>query len=392
MPESRLEHLLNSYVHNDITTAEEEELMGLLAQTENESDVKEIIDRVIKHTGAEAQMGAPVSKAILQSILQKDKGNIVPITSRKTVSISWAAAAVIVLLTGIAAYWVLTGKQDGKAKLAAAVKKENPIMPGGNKAILTTSAGNTIVLDTAKNGALMQTGATRISKQNGLLVYNAGSAQHAGIPVTYNTLATPRGGQYRLLLPDGTKVWLNAASSLYFPSAFEGDNRQVVLTGEAYFEVTRNKEKPFIVMAGGIRVNVLGTHFNINAYPEEKAVKTTLLEGSVRISKGDITGLLKPGQQGVLDNDKTGVTVSNADIEEVMAWKNGLFQFDGADITTVMEEIGRWYDVDVEYPGKIPMHRFQGKISREAQLSDVLKILELSNVKFTVTGKKIIVQ
>ena len=170
------------------------------------------------------------------------------------------------------------------------------------------------------------------------------------------------------------------------------DRLQVVLTGEAYFEVTRNKEKPFIVMVGGIRVNVLGTHFNVNAYPEEKAVKTTLLEGSVRINKGNITGLLKPGQQGILDNDKTVVTVSNADIEEVMAWKNGLFQFDGADITTIMEEIARWYDVDVAYPGKVPMHRFQGKISREAQLSDVLRILELSNVKFTVTGKKIIVQ
>jgi len=392
MPESRLEQLFNSYINNNITDAEEEELMGLLAQAENEPDVQELIDRVIKNTGPEVRMDAPASAAILQSILQKDKSNIVPITGRKAVSISWAAAAVVVLLTGAAAYWVLTEKQDGQAKLAATVKKENPILPGGNKAVLTTSAGNTIVLDTAKNGALIQTGATRISKQNGLLVYNAGASHPAGIPVTYNTLTTPRGGQYQVLLPDGTKVWLNAASSLYFPSAFEGDNRQVVLTGEAYFEVTRNKEKPFIVMVGGIRVNVLGTHFNVNAYPEEKAVKTTLLEGSVRINKGNITGLLKPGQQGILDNDKTVVTVSNADIEEVMAWKNGLFQFDGADITTIMEEIARWYDVDVAYPGKVPMHRFQGKISREAQLSDVLRILELSNVKFTVTGKKIIVQ
>jgi ferric-dicitrate binding protein FerR (iron transport regulator) len=195
-----------------------------------------------------------------------------------------------------------------------------------------------------------------------------------------------------VILPDGSRVWLNAASTLRFPTAFTGNEREVALTGEAYFEVAKDNSRPFRVMAGNMQVNVLGTQFNINAYPEESAIRTSLLEGSVRITNGNVSGLLKPGQQAVLDREEGNIKIKDVDMSGIVAWKNGLFQFEGADIITIMREISRWYDVEVVYAGKVPVRRFEGKISRNVQLSDVLEILELSNVKFTLEGRKIIVQ
>jgi transmembrane sensor len=242
-----------------------------------------------------------------------------------------------------------------------------------------------------QNGTLLQKGATKITKQGGLLIYNDSGSTNQDAPIVYNTLSTPRGGQYQVVLSDGSKVWLNAASSLHFPTSFTGNQRVVELTGEAYFEVTKNKKKPFFVKVGDMQVKVLGTHFNINAYSDESSIKTSLLEGSVKIAKGKVTGLLNPGEQAVLDNQNDKVEIKKVNMDEVMAWKNGIFQFDGADLTTIMRDISRWYNVEIVYDGEEPMRRFEGKISRTAQLSDVLKILALSNVKFIVVGNKIIV-
>jgi ferric-dicitrate binding protein FerR (iron transport regulator) len=195
-----------------------------------------------------------------------------------------------------------------------------------------------------------------------------------------------------MVLPDGSKVWLNAESSLRFPTAFTGNQREVTLTGEAYFEVAKNKEKPFRVEVDGMSINVLGTHFNVNAYLDENNIRTSLLEGSVKIIKGNLSELLKPGYQAVLNKKQDKIRITDADMDGVMAWKNGLFQFDGADINTIMHEIGRWYNVEIVYSGKVPARTFEGKISRNAELSEVLRILELSKVKFSVVGRKIIVQ
>ncbi len=258
--------------------------------------------------------------------------------------------------------------------------------------MLTTSDGSTIVLDSIQNGTITHKGATQITKQGGMLIYNVSSSTGQDAPVVYNTLTTPKGGQYQVVLPDGSKVWLNAASSLHFPSAFPGRERVVELTGEAYFEVVKNKKKPFHVRVGNMSVNVLGTHFNVNAYPDENSIKTSLLEGSVKIVTGKASGILRPGEQAVLNNQGDKVDINDANLDDVMAWKNGLFQFDGAGITSIMKEIGRWYNVQIVYNGKIPERRFDGKISRNAQLSEVLRILELSNVKFSVVGNSIIVQ
>ncbi len=393
MPVSRLEYLFNRHAQFNCTADEEEELMALMAQPENEAEVQALISKVITYTGAEMQLQEHRSNAILHNILQADKTKeeIVPVDDSKKEFILWkamAAAAVILFMAGVA-YWVL-GKKKDKEPLLAAEKHSPVVLPGGNKAMLTIADGRILVLDSMQNGMLTEQGGTRIKKHGSILIYDEGALANA--PFAYNTLSTPRGGQYQVVLPDGSKVWLNAASSLRFPTAFTGSQRLVELTGEAYFEVTKNKQKPFHVKVSDMQVEVLGTHFNINAYGDEGTIKTSLLEGSVKVTKGSTSALLKPGQQGVLDHRADKLKVADADMNEVMAWKNGLFHFEGADISSIMQQIGRWYDVDIVFSGKISRRRFEGKINRNAQLSEVLQILELSNVKFSVEGKKIIVR
>ena len=413
MPSSRLEYLFDNYVHFKCTAEEEEELMALLAQSENEAAVQALIDETIKNTGVEMRMPDQVAASILQNILQKEKGIVVPLKSKKIHFGMWMrVAAAAVVLFAIASYWFFDKKDNSeKGKAIAVSEKPASILPGGSHAVLTMSDGSTIVLDSMQNGTL-QHGSAKINKQGGLLIYNALASSQSNKKVLYNTLSTPRGGQYQVVLPDGSKVWLNAESSLHFPTAFTGNQREVTLTGEAYFEVApltpsrkdplgkgRQGKVPFIVSVAstsedgrGMRIEVLGTHFNVNAYSDENAIKTSLLEGSVKIIKDNKSKLLKPGNQAVLNKKQDKIDITDVDMNEVMAWKNGLFQFEGADITTIMREIGRWYNVEIVYSGKVPTRIFEGKISRNAELSEVLRILELSKVKFSVVGRKIIVE
>ncbi|MEO8962041.1 MAG: FecR family protein [Ginsengibacter sp.] len=397
---TRLEYLFDRYLQQSCSREEEKDLMALIAQSDNEDEIQLLINKVIENTGIKIQMSEQVAISTLQNILHKDKGLVTTVRNKPTVFKIWiraAVAAAMVLFIAGTVYWFFDKKEDNRSAIVAPAHKQSPILPGGDRALLTMSDGTTIVLDSMQNGTLQQ-GNTKINKQGGLLIYKglASSSQYSA-PVVYNTLSTPRGGQFQLILPDGSKVWLNASSSLRFPTAFTGNHREVILTGEAYFEVAKNKEKPFRVKVGSMQVNVLGTHFNINAYQDENTVRTSLLEGSVRIVNGDKTDLLQPGQQEVLikkedKSDSYRMEKRNVDMNEVVAWRNGLFQFDGGDIKTIMRQISRWYDVEILYEGKEPERSFQGKISRDAQLNDVLKILELSNVKFSLEGKKIIVQ
>ncbi|KAA9038661.1 DUF4974 domain-containing protein [Ginsengibacter hankyongi] len=394
MPESRLEYLFNCYVENNYNQQEEIEFMELLAQPENQEPVKKLIDKLIRKTGSEIQMPGMNAASILQNILHKDKAVVVSLKSRKSASSFWmrvAAAAVILFLAGASVYQLLNKKNEVGTK-PVSINEKHAIVPGGNKAVLIRSDGSKIVLDSIQNGTVLQKGPTKISKQGGLLIYNVSAPSNPEEAVVYNTLSTPRGGQYQVVLSDGTRVWLNATSSLHFPSAFIGNQRVVELTGEAYFEVAKNKKKPFLVNVGDMQVKVLGTHFNINAYPDEDAIKTSLLEGSVKVTRAAASGILKPGEQAILKNGDGQVEIREANMDEVIAWKNGLFQFDGADIRTIMREIGRWYNVEIIYSGTVPQRQFEGKISRDAQLTDVLQILELNNVKFSIVGNKIIVQ
>jgi ferric-dicitrate binding protein FerR (iron transport regulator) len=275
--------------------------------------------------------------------------------------------------------------------------------------MLTLADGRTITLDDVQNGILTKEGNTAVSKKDGIVMYHspAGDAQPAAI-ISYNTLTTPRGGQYQLVLPDGSKVWLNAASSIKYPTAFTGNERKVEVTGEGYFEVAKNASMPFHVQVNNMDVEVLGTHFNINGYSDEPSIRTTLLEGSVKVRqwsmvngqlKTENEALLKPGEQAALAGTHSPLTTHHSPLtidhspntEEVMAWKNGLFQFQDASIESIMRQVARWYDVQIEYKGKIN-NEFIGKIPRHVPVSSVLNILESTGwVHFTIVGKKIIV-
>jgi transmembrane sensor len=299
-----------------------------------------------------------------------------------------AAAILIFVLAGTFFFY---NRHKGQPGLITQNKPHaTDIAPGGNKAILTLANGSKLILNNAKNGDLSIQAGTRIVKQDSLISYNTTTANSS--EVSYNTITIPNGGQYQLILADGTKVWLNAASSLRFPTAFTGNKRTVELTGEAYFEVAKNKDKPFNVKTATQTVQVLGTHFNINAYSNETNVKTTLLEGSVKVYSANVSVMISPGQQSVLESNGSFEIKRNLDTDEIVAWKNGIFQFNEADIQTVMRQIARWYNIDVEFKGKLPDDLYRGKISRNVNVSQVLRILELSGINFTIEGRKIIVR
>lgn len=310
----------------------------------------------------------------------------------------YTAASVAAMLVLIAGYIFLI---PGHQHPVTAANKNQPsntpkvytadVAPGGNKAILTLANGSIVTLDDMKVGTTARIGSLDIHKtKGGQLSYSVNPDSMHTQTVQFNTLTTPKGGQYEVVLADGTKVFLNAASSLRFPTAFTGTERNVELTGEGYFEVAKNKAMPFKVKVGDMTVAVLGTHFNIMAYEGEKWVKTTLLEGSVRLTSGSASTMLKPGEQARLTNSGS-LNVVRVNTAEEVAWKDGYFAFNNTDIQTVMRQMSRWYDVEVQYSGAVPNDEFVGKISRSSKLSEVLRTLELTGVHFRMENKKIII-
>ncbi|MBP8114121.1 MAG: FecR family protein [Chitinophagaceae bacterium] len=322
--------------------------------------------------------------------LNKKEAIVVPFYKRSFFRV--AASVAILLLVSIGAFLIYNNKN--KHTEVAKVEKTNSlnsdVVPGGNKAILTLADGSTIILDNAANGNLTEQGNTKVIKlDDGQLAYN--TLNEKPTEIVYNTISTPRGGQYQLTLADGTKVWLNAASTLRFPATFSGNERKVELTGEGYFEVAKNAAMPFKVSVNNMTVEVLGTHFNINSYSDEASIKTTLLEGAVKVTNGDAVQMLSPSNQAQLTADGEIRLNRNVDIEDVVAWKNGIFNFSGTAIENIMRQISRWYDLDVSYEGAISKETFSGVVSRNSNLSQVLKIMEQAGVKFKIEGKKIIV-
>jgi len=324
----------------------------------------------------------------------------------------WIVAAVTLAAVSLTSiyFWKANKVRQTVSPAPAVAVSNNDLLPGGNKATLLLGDGSVVNLGAAKNGVIRKVAGTLIDKQDGQLRYNVSSAdqapgkadqasgkadqtpEKADLAPEMNTIQTPRGGQYQVILPDGTKVWLNAASSLTYPTAFRGTDRAVRLNGEAYFEVAASKDKPFKVTVGKMHVDVLGTHFNIMAYEDENVIRTTLLEGAVRVTSGGASRLLKPGQEGRIERSSDAISQLDVNADEAVAWKNGVFQFGGASIETVMREIVRWYDVDVEYQGRTNEH-FRGTISRDVNASEVFKMLELTGaVHFAIDKKKIIVK
>ncbi|NLR56794.1 DUF4974 domain-containing protein [Chitinophaga polysaccharea] len=292
-----------------------------------------------------------------------------------------AAVAVLVVFTGIK-FWKTGSRQTDSDKLLTG----KAMVPGSNRAVLTLSNGESVVLDSAGN-RVMQRGSATIHLRNGEVVYNNTTSQQQA----FNVLTTPAGGQYQLVLPDGTKVWLNAASSLRFPAGFDGKERRVELSGEAYFEVAQDTKMPFVVQSGDKQVQVLGTHFNLMAYQEEPSTDVTLLEGVVKVIHRADTALLKPGQQAKLADARRIQLVPHADTEKIIAWKNGFFSLNGEGTEVVMRQLARWYNAEIVYAGKVPDLKFEGSIKRSYELADVLAILEESGIHFKIDGRKIIV-
>ncbi|PSL26408.1 FecR family protein [Chitinophaga ginsengisoli] len=296
----------------------------------------------------------------------------------------WAAAAAILFLL-VSGTWFFMSRQQRHETMLAVDDKA----PGTDKALLTLADGQVVTLDSAGKGQVVQ-GNTAIQQQGGLLKYSA-DVHAAG----FNTLSTPRGGQFRVVLPDGTAVWLNAATSLRYPTAFNGNERVVMLRGEAYFEVAKNTAKPFRVQIDEhTAVEVLGTHFNIHAYSDENQISTTLLEGKVVMTKSNATlrrVVLDPGQQAVADKEQL-ILSKQVNMDQVMAWKNGMFNFEGMDLPSVLRQLARWYDVEIVYEGKIPTRKFGGEMQRDLSLQQVLRILERMDVKCRIeNGNRLIV-
>lgn len=287
--------------------------------------------------------------------------------------ISIAAAILIFISFGIY-YW---SNIYQPAPESISLSKQYDISPGGNIATLTLADGRKISLTDAENGELAEQSGIQVTKTaDGQLLYTVTGLENSSHSLLYNTIETPPGGQYQINLPDGSRVWLNSSSSLHYPVRFTGKERKVEITGEAYFEVAHNKDMPFKVVSDGQTVEVLGTHFNIMAYPDESSTKTTLLEGSVRVTKENKSTVISPGQQARLKDGN--INVIAVDTKEVTAWKDGYFIFKSEDIQSIMRQISRWYNAEVEYQGDISGKVFGGRISRSRNVSEVLKILELT--------------
>jgi transmembrane sensor len=301
------------------------------------------------------------------------------------------AACIALVVTAIGAVFYSNNLNSLKNKNKIAL--ENDVAPGGNNAVLTLADGSQVLLNDTDNGKIIEEKGISITKaKDGQLIYRiidrgANSTSNTEQVIAYNTITTPRGGQYQVLLPDGTQVWLNASSSIKFPTYFSAKQRNVTLTGEAYFEVSKDKTKSFVVNVDEMSVEVLGTHFDVMAYKDEESINTTLLEGSVKVTKNNESRILKPGQQAKV---KGGIQVVEA-AADVLAWKNGLTSFIDADIRTIMRQVARWYDVEVKYEGDIPRRLFTGEISRKANLSELIKIIKLSNIQLKLEGNVITV-
>jgi len=312
-----------------------------------------------------------------------------------------SAAAILLATVSIGIFFYTNSKSKNQPLTYHSKTLKNDIAPGGNKAFLTLANGRRINLNEAANGRLAEQEGIEITKTaSGQLVYTISSAAvgssnvNKSMPGTFNIIETPRGGQYQINLPDGTKVWLNANSSLRYPTRFTGNERNVNLNGEAYFEVAKNASKPFKVQGKNQVIEVIGTHFNINSYNDEPLVRTTLLEGAVKVTskKSGKSKLLKPNEQSIFNANNDEITIENVNTEEAVAWKNGLFIFVDEDLKSVIRKVARWYDVDVEYRGKIDDSTFSGIVSRSQSISQVIEIIEkTSNYKIKIEERRLII-
>ncbi|WP_290709575.1 FecR family protein [Flavihumibacter sp. CACIAM 22H1] len=414
MPTHRLNYLLEQFFQKTISVQETEELNELLSQLDKDTPLEEWMREKWASYVAEASLSDQEADGYFEVISgrveegervkKEEEGGSVEEVKGAVYFLKryWGrvAAVVVVVASGLLLYLSTQEKASPVPAEQLAKTARQDVAPGGNYATLTLGDGSKLVLDSVGNGLIASQGNARIIKlNNGALSYEK---ENAADKVVFNTMSTPVGGQYRLTLPDGTGIWLNAASSITYPTAFTGGERTVSITGEVYFEVAKNPRQPFKVKAGDQLIEVLGTHFNVNAYPEERSLATTLVEGSVKVS-GIGTGhtenpasaapvlILQPGQQAQFSKGKLQLN-QYPDLEETLAWKDGLFHFNGTNIETIMRNVARWYGVEVVYKDKID-EQFVAEIPRNVNVSQLLELLELTRqVKFSVENKVITVR
>lgn len=391
--EKRLEALFERYILRVISPEEERELMALLADPGLAGKREELIEKAYDRTTEDFSLTNAQAESIFAGIVNptaesRNRGRIIPLGWKR-----WAAAASVMLAVAFGGYFVLnnSASKNTSTNTAKATPADVPA-PATNRAMITLSNGQSIYLDSVANGNLLQQNGVEIVKlADGKIAYTGTTTD-----VVYNTLTNPRGSRViDMALADGSHVWLNAGSSVSFPLAFVGKERRVSITGEAYFEVAKNAAAPFIVdVAGKCSIEVLGTHFNVNAYSDEASVNTTLLEGSVKVTSQATreSKMITPGQQIQLHGNEQLVLNANPRIEQVMAWKNGYLNFENADLPMVMRKIARWYDVEVVYEGDVPRRQFGGEIQSDLSLSQTVNILEKNNVHFRIEGKKLFVR
>ena len=378
MNKASIQDLLDKYLTETLTAEEMTQFRQLLEDEEQvqimEARLKEIFD---------AQMGQEYNlpetdQRIEQYVMSRVNHRRIKISRRW----SLAAAAVLALIT-VGGYYLYQHHSPASSGISKSRLADIP--PGRKGAILTLADGKQVQLDTIHNGTVALQGGQVVKVQHGELIYSGDSKE-----VIYNTVYTPKGRQFQLALPDGTKVWLNAGTTIRYPLLFRGNERKVELNGEGYFEVAQNPAMPFkVVVSKKAIVEVLGTNFNIKAYDNEENIAATLLEGRISVSCNDHTALLDPGQQALIQGDVK--VVNNADIEKVIAWKNNLFDFNDSDLGEVMRQLERWYDIDVVYTGQQPKLQFTGKINRNMTLKNLLVTLEVSGVKCRLEDRKLIV-
>lgn len=399
MEETELRELFARYLAGEAGPEEMRRLIRQFGNKETEAELRRVIREQIESDEDESLNAQDAWQPALQETYEAIKAKLNEESRREgLVDISrkvsrgkwWTYSAAAAIALCIATAVLLVVNRPKQSQPMAVSMHKSDIAPGSNRATLTLANGTKIMLDSTRNGIISIQGNTRIIKPgSGLLTYHQSGNKSAG--ALFNTISTPRGGQYQVVLSDGTKLWLNAASSVRFPSEFTGGTRRVRVTGEVYFEVAANVNKPFEVLLNDMTVRVLGTHFNVMAYPNEPAAEVTLLEGAVKVIKGGRNILLKPGQQAREAADGGLIRVDDVDLQGTIAWKNNQFWFDGDDIQTVMRKLSRWYNVNVVIKGSITQH-FGGIISRDLYVSKIFEALQAtSHIQYEIQDSTIIV-
>lgn len=389
-----ISRLLFKHLQGTLTTDEAIKLQEWKeASPENQQFFDELSREAI---GNRNTPGEPVGKGLEDRVFNKIiskvpelEGKVVKMNRR---SWSYSAAAAVVVITGTIAFFTLTSKRHHPVVAKAGQAEANDVAaPAGNFASITLADGQKVDLNNSSEGTLASQGKMEVVKSvDGLIIYKAATGEKSGT-IQLNTLTNPKGSNViGMILEDGTKVWLNAGSSLTYPVAFIGKDRSVSIAGEAYFEVAKDKRRPFRVTRDKMEIQVLGTHFNVNAFSDDPDMKVTLLEGSVKVSSGKASDLLKPGQQAKIKDENIKVQ-SEVNLDQVMAWKNGYFSFERASVADVMRDIARWYNIEVVYEGDVPDEYFGGDLRRNSKLSSILKVLEKTGVKFKIQGNKVTV-